>query len=80
MALSTKLGISSVLLLIAFFGMPFWYRHFPVGWLSGVFSLVLGFWAFRKGSKWWLIIPVCVVVVAIFIVVMTFYPVDFGSN
>jgi hypothetical protein len=69
-----KLGISSVLLTIAFFIMPFEISRIPIGWVCGITAGILGALAARRGSKWWLILPGLTFSVGIFAIVMSIYP------
>jgi hypothetical protein len=55
MSRSTKLGLSSVLLLIGCLLPP------PFGVICAVISCLLGLLAAQQGNKWWLIVPSAII-------------------
>jgi hypothetical protein len=57
MTRSAKLGIASVLLLVAIFIPPFADWRGPLSFATSWISFVLGLLAAQQGSKWWLVVP-----------------------
>ena len=72
MKLSVKLGIAALILMAGYFAAQFIHGDSPLGLVCAVISCVLGFVAARKGSKWWLLIPVVILVTTGFVFVTTF--------
>ena len=70
---STKFGIAAILLLGVFAVSPFMIGNFPFGWIFALLSASFAWMASRQGSKWWLAIPISIVVFVAFSAVMIFY-------
>jgi hypothetical protein len=61
MTQSTKLGIVSAVLLGSIFIQPFSNWREPISFVSAGMAGILGLFAARQGSKWWLVIPSTIV-------------------
>ena len=62
MTRSSKLGITSVVLLLIALVTPFINWQFPIAFVSGVLSVLFAVLAAQQGSRWWLTVPSIVIV------------------
>jgi hypothetical protein len=61
MTQSSKLGVTSAVLLASVFVPPFSNWREPISFASAGLSFVLGLIAALQGSKWWLAIPCSII-------------------
>jgi hypothetical protein len=59
---STKTGIASAALLLSIFLPPYSEWRAPINFACAVLACVLGLLAASSGRRWWLVIPVSIIV------------------
>jgi len=70
---SAKLGMASIVLLGGFAISPFMLGNVPFGWTFAILAALLGWLASRKGTKWWLGVPILVVAFTVFVALILFH-------
>ena len=65
MTRSRKLGIASIVLGVGSFTLQLlrWTANLPIGLVLAFISCLLGLFATQRGSKWWLVVPVILLLV-----------------
>ena len=71
MTRSTKLGVAGCLLLGCYAAVSFWISDWPFIVACAAISGLLGSMAARRGSKWWLAIPLLSIVWSVILAYMT---------
>jgi hypothetical protein len=75
MQISTKLGIASLAMMVLSGVLTAFELRVPLAFLAGFLACVLGAFAAQRGTKWWLAIPGCSMVLFLFVLIIAFHAV-----